>query len=346
MLIIHLALAAWPSLFTDCSIFPEFGQPQKRPINHVPVALVCEPVGPPASFEYCTQSCALHGLIKKHQNCSRTLCTCTERCMGTADACTGSGASKAPSHRSLPDAIDARAGNTTLLLEGETPRFYTAGMTYKLTVVPDSAPEHEATGTWYLLDVGIGRLSPLVGAATPAAAAGSWRAQCNASRASFVSTSGAAINVFWTVPRAARGTAVMRVAAATKMGNLSVSAAILNASASADPPAAGELGFACTTSQASAHVPYPLQQCQSVPIGTAGALNQSACETECFRGDTTSVYRCTRCAHVYDPAAEDGVPFEDLPDGWKCPVCGAPKAAYAKQVGSDGSARWVHEHGE
>ena len=102
-----------------------------------------------------------------------------------------------------------------------------------------------------------------------------------------------------------------------------------------------KLGYACTTSQASAHAPWPLQQCQSVPIKTAGALNISACEAECFRGNGT--FRCTRCAHVYDPAEADGVPFEDLPDDWKCPVCGAPKSVYAKQVGSDGSVRWAHE---
>ena len=35
-------------------------------------------------------------------------------------------------------------------------------------------------------------------------------------------------------------------------------------------------------------------------------------------------YRCKICGHVYDEAKEQ-VKFEDLPDDWKCPLCGAPK---------------------
>lgn len=39
-------------------------------------------------------------------------------------------------------------------------------------------------------------------------------------------------------------------------------------------------------------------------------------------------YRCTMCGWVYDPAEGDtgvapGTPFEDLPDDWVCPACGA-----------------------
>ncbi len=43
-------------------------------------------------------------------------------------------------------------------------------------------------------------------------------------------------------------------------------------------------------------------------------------------------WRCTVCGYVYDPEIGDpdgnvspGVEFEDLPDGWICPVCGASK---------------------
>lgn len=43
-------------------------------------------------------------------------------------------------------------------------------------------------------------------------------------------------------------------------------------------------------------------------------------------------YVCGVCGYVYDPAQGDadggvkpGVAFEDLPDGWVCPVCGAEK---------------------
>lgn len=40
-------------------------------------------------------------------------------------------------------------------------------------------------------------------------------------------------------------------------------------------------------------------------------------------------YRCTVCGYMYDPEAGDmiggiepGTAFEDLPDNWRCPVCG------------------------
>lgn len=43
-------------------------------------------------------------------------------------------------------------------------------------------------------------------------------------------------------------------------------------------------------------------------------------------------YRCKPCGWIYDPAVgdpENGVPagtaFEDLPDDWACPLCGATK---------------------
>ena len=47
-------------------------------------------------------------------------------------------------------------------------------------------------------------------------------------------------------------------------------------------------------------------------------------------------FRCTWCGYVYQPAAGDpargippGTPFENLPDGWRCPDCRAPKADFA-----------------
>jgi rubredoxin len=42
-----------------------------------------------------------------------------------------------------------------------------------------------------------------------------------------------------------------------------------------------------------------------------------------------AVYKCGKCGYVYDPAkADPPTPFEDLPDDWKCPKCGAPKSRY------------------
>lgn len=42
-------------------------------------------------------------------------------------------------------------------------------------------------------------------------------------------------------------------------------------------------------------------------------------------------WECTVCGYVYDPEKGDGnnvapgTPFEDLPDNWVCPDCGAEK---------------------
>jgi len=38
-------------------------------------------------------------------------------------------------------------------------------------------------------------------------------------------------------------------------------------------------------------------------------------------------FRCTVCNYVYDETRE-GRKFSDLPDYWRCPVCGAPKSAF------------------
>ena len=38
-------------------------------------------------------------------------------------------------------------------------------------------------------------------------------------------------------------------------------------------------------------------------------------------------YRCTICGYIYDDSKEK-IKFEDLPDDWKCPACGAPKSLF------------------
>jgi rubredoxin len=46
-------------------------------------------------------------------------------------------------------------------------------------------------------------------------------------------------------------------------------------------------------------------------------------------------YRCTVCGYIYDPAEGDpmgnippGTKFEDLPNSWSCPHCGAFKTSF------------------
>ena len=47
-------------------------------------------------------------------------------------------------------------------------------------------------------------------------------------------------------------------------------------------------------------------------------------------------YECGPCGYEYDPVVGDpdngvapGTAFEDLPDDWVCPICGAAKEDFA-----------------
>ncbi|MBR5281991.1 MAG: rubredoxin [Alistipes sp.] len=46
-------------------------------------------------------------------------------------------------------------------------------------------------------------------------------------------------------------------------------------------------------------------------------------------------HRCIPCGWIYDPAKGDpdngvapGTPFEELPEDWSCPICGADKESF------------------
>jgi flavin reductase (DIM6/NTAB) family NADH-FMN oxidoreductase RutF/rubredoxin len=48
-------------------------------------------------------------------------------------------------------------------------------------------------------------------------------------------------------------------------------------------------------------------------------------------------YKCTVCGYIYDPELGDpdggikpGTPFEEIPEDWVCPVCGAAKSEFEK----------------
>ena len=56
------------------------------------------------------------------------------------------------------------------------------------------------------------------------------------------------------------------------------------------------------------------------------------------RGMKMDKWECLVCGYVYDPEKGDpdnkipaGTPFEQLPENWTCPVCGAPKSQFAKK---------------
>jgi rubredoxin len=52
-------------------------------------------------------------------------------------------------------------------------------------------------------------------------------------------------------------------------------------------------------------------------------------------GNQMKKYVCKICGYVYDPEKGDpdggiapGTKFEDIPDTWECPVCGAKKSDF------------------
>ncbi len=60
-------------------------------------------------------------------------------------------------------------------------------------------------------------------------------------------------------------------------------------------------------------------------------------------------YVCTLCGYVYDPAQGDpdngvaaGTKWEDVPEDWECPVCGAAKEDLSKKrnAGPADGSKW------
>ena len=50
-------------------------------------------------------------------------------------------------------------------------------------------------------------------------------------------------------------------------------------------------------------------------------------------------YHCMECEHIYDEEQGDldsgiapGTRWEDIPDDWACPICGAPKSFFKPLV--------------
>ena len=73
--------------------------------------------------------------------------------------------------------------------------------------------------------------------------------------------------------------------------------------------------------------------------GSVQAENRDTTEKLHVEGAAGSMkkYRCDICGYVYDPAEGDeaagvaaGTSFDDLPDDWECPVCGAGKEDFSE----------------
>lgn len=71
--------------------------------------------------------------------------------------------------------------------------------------------------------------------------------------------------------------------------------------------------------------------------GTTPKTAPSYIEEKKVEAVTAVKYRCLVCGYIYDPSLGDpdggikpGVSFEQLPDSWVCPICGATKDQFEK----------------
>ena len=70
-------------------------------------------------------------------------------------------------------------------------------------------------------------------------------------------------------------------------------------------------------------------------IGKVGHGHRGVNALELGKEMTVLKYICGDCDFIYDPEKGDqtqniapGTAFEDLPDDWECPECGAPKSEF------------------
>ncbi|MFO7772618.1 MAG: flavin reductase [Dehalococcoidia bacterium] len=74
-----------------------------------------------------------------------------------------------------------------------------------------------------------------------------------------------------------------------------------------------------------------------VKRGTTPKTAPSYIEERKEESSKMAKYECTVCGYIYDPDLGDpdgdiepGTPFEEIPDDWVCPVCGAGKDQFEK----------------
>ena len=74
-------------------------------------------------------------------------------------------------------------------------------------------------------------------------------------------------------------------------------------------------------------------------MATLKVFAGSVWKREMMEVNNMEKYRCSVCGYVYDPAngdpdtgIEPGTSFEDLPEDWLCPVCGAGKDSFEAEA--------------
>jgi len=76
---------------------------------------------------------------------------------------------------------------------------------------------------------------------------------------------------------------------------------------------------------------------QQVKKGKSPATAPTYIKEETVAPVVSAKYTCMVCGYVYDPKLGDpdnnikpGTPFEELPDDWLCPICGADKSQFER----------------
>ncbi len=82
-----------------------------------------------------------------------------------------------------------------------------------------------------------------------------------------------------------------------------------------------------------------MQRVSGCAFGPARTHRERSCSQIKILGAETNMdkYQCNVCGWIYDPEKGDptqnieaGTPFEQLPDDWTCPECGAGKDEFTK----------------
>ncbi|MGM0472305.1 MAG: rubredoxin [Bacillota bacterium] len=91
------------------------------------------------------------------------------------------------------------------------------------------------------------------------------------------------------------------------------------------------------TEQLSDQEPMSYSYYHKVKKGQTPKSAPSYVEDDETDNDTTGEYICDVCGYVYNPeegdpdnGIEPGTAFEDLPDDWKCPICGVGKDQFSE----------------
>ena len=87
----------------------------------------------------------------------------------------------------------------------------------------------------------------------------------------------------------------------------------------------------CPTVYLSTHTPQGYENLEAKRVMDLDHPVETIFEEVDFsQHQSSGKYVCSICGYVYDPAEHDGVPFDQLPDDWKCPRCRQGKEKFNK----------------